>query len=105
MRRISELLPPLSRKDGPAPPHTPSASGFLTIGTSTYIDPHGTYPLDHHVTGAPVLIVNDTDQPITVVTERNRYHPPAAPSPHSTDLVLAPGERTETRRGDSVYVG
>ncbi|MFE1773004.1 hypothetical protein [Streptomyces sp. NPDC059008] len=114
MRRIGELLARVLPKSGPTPPFTPPASGFLTIGSTTYIDPHGIYPLDHRLTGSPTLVINDTDQPVTIVTERNRDHPPAAPPPHRAptdlvltpvaELVLAPGERTETRRGDGVHV-
>ncbi|MGW1372720.1 hypothetical protein ACWD6P_00350 [Streptomyces sp. NPDC002446] len=110
MRRLTELLATLTPKSGPTPPCAPSASGFLTIGATTYIDPHGIYPLDHRMAGAPTLIANDTDHPIAIVTERNHGHLPAVPWPPSshlspTDLVLAPGERTETRRGDCVHVG
>jgi hypothetical protein len=124
MRRIGEFFARVIPKSGPTPPFTPPASGFLTIGSTTYIDPHGIYPLDHRLTGSPTLVINDTDQPVTIVTERNRDHPPAAPPPHRSptdldlvltptaelvlapgaELVLAPGERTETRRGDSVQV-
>ncbi len=114
MRRIGTFFARIIPKAGPIPPLTPPACGFLTIGGTTYIDPHGTYPLDHRLTGAPTLVINDTDQPITIVTERNHDHLPAAPPTHrthadlvltpATDLVLAPGERTETRRGDGVQV-
>ncbi|MFI9076862.1 hypothetical protein ACIGW8_10260 [Streptomyces sioyaensis] len=97
----------------PSRAHPPSsASGFLTIGGTTHIDPDGSYPLDHRADGSATLVINDTDRHITIVTERNSHHSPAppadpfapAPAP-APDLVLGPGERTETRRGDSVRVG
>ncbi|UZJ31348.1 hypothetical protein [Streptomyces endophytica] len=109
MNRIRTLLVPLANRphaDASPPPTGHLASGFLTIGTTTYIDPHGIYPLDHRSDGTPTVIINDTTHPITILTESNRSHPATAPP---TDLppplVLAPGERTETRRGDGVRVG
>lgn len=115
MSRWKRLLSPLAATttdDRPALNTPTPASGFLTIGGTTYIDPDGSYPLDHRADGSATLIINDTDRHITVVTERNSHHSPAppshpsAPAPAPTpDLVLAPGERTETRRGDSVRVG
>ncbi|WP_411135261.1 hypothetical protein [Streptomyces sp. C10] len=117
MRRIRKLLGPLAAattgSGGPTSDNTPSARGFLTIGGTTYIDPHGSYPLDHRLDGSATLIVNDTDHYVTVVTERDCCDPsrPAArPTavPGDTpgrDLVLAPGERAETWRGDSVRLG
>ncbi|UYB42392.1 hypothetical protein SLV14_005255 [Streptomyces sp. Je 1-4] len=116
MRRIRKLLGPLAAATaggGPTSDNTPSARGFLTIGGTTYIDPQGSYPLDHRLDGSATLIVNDTDHYITVVTERN-YCAPPRPAARPTavpgeaparDLVLAPGERAETWRGDSVRVG
>ncbi|MFI0905242.1 hypothetical protein ACH4TE_17080 [Streptomyces sioyaensis] len=115
MSHWKRLLSPLAdttADDRPAL-NTPSpASGFLTIGGTTYIDPDGSYPLDHRADGSATLIINDTDRQITIVTERNSHHSPAPPADPSVpasaptpDLVLAPGERTETRRGDSVRVG
>ncbi|WP_329151308.1 hypothetical protein OIU91_28685 [Streptomyces sp. NBC_01456] len=117
---MSRWKRPLARftattSDDATDPHTPStASGFLTIGGTTYIDPEGSYPLDHRADGSATLIINDTDRHLTIVTERNSHHSPAppgdpaAPSPTpapAAGLVLAPGERTETRQGDSVRVG
>ncbi|BDM67246.1 hypothetical protein HEK616_07330 [Streptomyces nigrescens] len=109
MHRIRTLLAPLANRpqtDASAPLTNPSASGFLTIGTTTYIDPHGTYPLDHRSDGTPSVIINDTTHPITILTESNHSHPATAPPTDPLPpLVLAPGERTETRRGDGVRVG
>ncbi|MFI1305653.1 hypothetical protein [Streptomyces sioyaensis] len=115
MPRWKKLLTPLAGSpadDRPALNTPTSATGFLTIGDTTYIDPDGSYPLDHRADGSATLIVNDTDRHITIVTERNSHHSPAPPSDPSApapaptpDLVLAPGERTETRRGVSVRVG
>ncbi|GFE16911.1 hypothetical protein Sgleb_49580 [Streptomyces glebosus] len=137
--------------------NSPSARGFLTVGGTTYVDPHGSYPLTHRLDGSATLIVNDTDQYVTVVTERGRDRrrgrgrdhrdpplsaaqdapawgeaaaagqaPASAPASGQAsalghgpasghipvrghalgrDLVLAPGERAETWRGDSVRVG
>ncbi|REK85877.1 hypothetical protein DY245_35660 [Streptomyces inhibens] len=104
MRRIKKLLTPLTAattRARAAPDATPSASGFLTIGTTTYIDPRGSYPLDHRLNGYATLIINDTNHHITIVTERNHNDPPTPPP----DQILAPGQRTETHRGDSVQVG
>ncbi|WP_369356761.1 hypothetical protein [Streptomyces sp. cg2] len=113
MRRISQLLTPLTKtgsKTGSktaskvatrapaAPAPTAPATGFLTIGSTTYINPTGTYPLLHAPDGALTPIANDTDRPITIITESDLSPPPPA-------LVLAPGERTETRSGDCVQVG
>ncbi|AOP45816.1 hypothetical protein [Streptomyces lydicus] len=124
MRRSRKTLTPLGPRDGrPASPEPP-ASGFLTIGGTTYVDPVGSYPLDHRIDGSATLIINDTDRPVTIVTERHRDHPPTAPpsrtappspavppapaghasSAGHASLVLAPGERIETRRGDSVRI-
>ncbi|MFC5250970.1 hypothetical protein [Streptomyces nigrescens] len=117
MRRIRKLLGPLAAATtGGGPPtsdNTPSARGFLTIGGTTYIDPHGSYPLDHRLDGSATLIVNDTDHYVTVVTECDCCGPPGPEARHTEapgdapgrDLVLAPGERAETWRGDSVRVG
>ncbi|MEU8786011.1 hypothetical protein [Streptomyces sp. NPDC048637] len=116
MRRIKKLLGPLAAAlatGGPAAHQPPLARGFLTIGGTTYIDPHGSYPLAHHLDGSATLIINDTDHYLTIVTERDCCDPPRptprhAPAPAHTpgrDLVLAPGERAETWRGDSVRVG
>lgn len=115
MSRWKKLLSPLAASTADDRPalNTPSpASGFLTIGGTTYIDPDGSYPLDHRADGSATLIINDTDRHIAIVTERNSHHSPAPPSDTSgpapapsPGLVLAPGERTETRRGDSVRVG
>lgn len=148
MRRMKKLLGhrAAATPDGtPTSDNSSSARGFLTIGGTTYIDPHGSYPLTHHLDGSATLIVNDTDQYVTVVTERDRGRergrdrgsgrdhrdPPliavqewpapgeaaawgqGAASDHvpvrghglGRDLVLAPGERAETWRGDSVRVG
>ncbi|MFE3773864.1 hypothetical protein [Streptomyces sp. NPDC059122] len=55
-------------------------------------------PLFHAADGTLTLVINDTDHPITIITESDHSPPPA-------DLILAPGERTETRRGDCVQVG
>ncbi|MEV7378447.1 hypothetical protein [Streptomyces lydicus] len=108
MRRRQKTRAPLAPRNGlPASPEPP-ASGFPTIGRTTYVDPVGSCPLDHRIDGSATLIINDTDQPVTIVTERHRGHPPTAPpSPadHPPSLVLAPGERIETRRGDSVRIG
>lgn len=117
---MSRWKRPLTRfagipSDGPADSRTPAtASGFLTIGDTTYIDPEGSYPLDHRADGSATLVINDTDRDITIVTERSSHHSPAppgdptapapAPAP-AASLVLAPGERAETRDGDSVRVG
>ncbi|MFF8370792.1 hypothetical protein ACF05W_18335 [Streptomyces lydicus] len=109
---------PLDHRNGlPAAPEPP-ASGFLTIGGTTYVDPAGSFPLDHRIDGSATLIVHDTDRPVTLVTERHRDHPPTAPprtarpltrrAPAPADhpsLVLAPGGRIGTRRGDSVWIG
>ncbi|MGW2408237.1 hypothetical protein ACWCXK_27410 [Streptomyces sp. NPDC001739] len=109
MNRIRTLLAPLATRlhaDPPPPPTVPLASGFLTIGTTTYIDPHGTYPLDHRSDGTPTVVINNTTHPITILTESNPSHPATAPpNDLPPPLVLAPGERTETRRGDGVRVG
>ncbi|GGU56184.1 hypothetical protein GCM10010211_21290 [Streptomyces albospinus] len=97
----NKLLAPLAKSPArtPATPTiTPTASGLLTIGTTTYINPAGSYPIYHAADGTLTTIVNDTDHPITIVTERDHSPPPA-------DIVLAPGERTETGRGDCVQVG
>ncbi|MFI9046557.1 hypothetical protein [Streptomyces sp. NPDC053427] len=108
MRRIAQLLRPLAAATATgaaAPGHAPPASGFLTIGAITYIDPIGHYPIDHPPDGTPTLVINDTDHHVTVVTERDhvpRRGPTLTPI---TDIVLAPGSRTETRRGHSVQVG
>ncbi len=142
MRRMKRLLghraavPP---GDASTSGNSPSARGFLAIGGTTYVDPHGSYPLAHHLDGSGTLIVNDTDQYVTVVTERDgdwgsgrdrgrgRDHrdPPLVAARDGSvagegagwghvpvrgqglgrDLVLAPGERAETWRGDSVRVG
>ncbi|MFD8548438.1 hypothetical protein [Streptomyces sp. NPDC059649] len=109
MHRIRTLLAPLTKRPQPGAsplPVTPLASGFLTIGTTTYIDPHGTYPLDHRPDGTPTIIINDTTHPLTILTESDNSHPATA-RPHNLPppLVLAPGERTKTRRGDGVRVG
>ncbi|SHK78836.1 hypothetical protein [Streptomyces yunnanensis] len=101
MRRINRLLTPLARaatRTSAAPTQPATASGFLTIGSTTYINPTGTYPLFHAADGTPTPIINDTDHPLTIITESDHSPPPA-------DLILAPGERTETRRGDCVQVG
>ncbi|MGW7488441.1 hypothetical protein [Streptomyces sp. NPDC054786] len=112
MNRLLNSLTTAASGDGPTSDRPPSASGFLTIGGTTYVDPDGSYPLDHRVDGSATLIINDTDQHVTIVTERDSRDPHAPPGhtplPDDTsrpDLVLAPGERTETRRGDSVRVG
>lgn len=116
MRRIRKLLGPLTAATGggrPTSDNAPSARGFLTIGGTTYIDPHGSYPLDHRLDGSATLIVNDTDHYLTVITERDCCDPPRPTARHTAvpgaaparDLVLAPGERAETWRGDSVRVG
>lgn len=81
--------------------NSPLARGFLTIGGTTYVDPHGSYPLAHCLDGSATLIVNDTDRYITVITERSREQGCGL----GGELVLAPGERAETWRGDSVRVG
>ncbi|MFI7095945.1 hypothetical protein [Streptomyces lydicus] len=107
MRRGQKTLAPLDPRNRPPASPEPPASGFLTIGGTTYVDPVGSYPLDHRIDGSATLIVNDTDQPVTIVTERHRDHPPTAPpsaADHPPSLVLAPGERIETRRGDSVRI-
>ncbi|GAA2661717.1 hypothetical protein [Streptomyces lunalinharesii] len=105
MRRINQLLTPLTKavtQTATTTPHLPElpppASGFLTIGRTTYIDLAGTYPLFHAADGTPTPVINDTDHPVTIITESER-------SPSAADLILAPGERTETRRGDCVRVG
>ncbi|WP_274915673.1 hypothetical protein [Streptomyces sp. WZ-12] len=101
MRRITRLLSPLLKAAAGAPTvpeHPTTASGFLTIGGTTYINPAGTYPVYHSADGTPTLIINDTDHPLIIITERD--HSPAPP-----DLLLTPGERIETRRGDCVQVG
>ena len=101
MRRINQLLSPLAKattRASSTPVTAAPASGFLTIGSTTYINPTGTYPLLHAPDGALTPIVNDTDRPITIITESDHSPPPPA-------LVLAPGERTETRRGNCVQVG
>ncbi|MFF3543667.1 hypothetical protein [Streptomyces platensis] len=144
MRRVRKLLGGRAAATvggGTTSDNSSSARGFLTIGGTTYVDPHGSYPLAHHLDGSATLIVNDTDQYVTVVTERDRdrgrgrsrdHHDPPliatqdapasgevaaagqAPAPGHVpvrghglgrDLVLAPGERAETWRGDSVRVG
>ncbi len=108
MRRRQKTLAPLNPRNGLPTSPEPPASGFLTIGGTTYVDPAGSYPLDHRIDGPATLIINDTDQPVTIVTERHRDHPPTAPpSPadHPPSFLLAPGERIETRRGDSVRIG
>ncbi|MFE6743356.1 hypothetical protein [Streptomyces tubercidicus] len=116
MRRLKQLLRPLPATptdNAPTSPNPPPTKGFLTIGGTTYIDPHGTYPLAHHLDGSATLIINETDHYITVVTERDHdygrdhHDPPPVPPARGTqrDLVLAPGERAETWRGDSVRVG
>ncbi|WP_433856334.1 hypothetical protein [Streptomyces kronopolitis] len=117
---MSRWKRPLTRSattssDDPADSRTPAtASGFLTIGETTYIDPEGSYPLDHRADGSATLVINDTDHDIIIVTERNSHHSPAPPGDlaaqppapaRTAGLVLAPGERTETREGDSVRVG
>ncbi|MGG2462993.1 hypothetical protein ACO0M4_24815 [Streptomyces sp. RGM 3693] len=105
MRRINRLLTPLTKaatktttRDPAAPAHPTPASGLLTIGSTTYINPAGTYPLFHSADGTLTPVINDTDHPITIITESDHSPPPA-------DLILGPGERTETRRGDCVQVG
>ncbi|WP_275464653.1 hypothetical protein [Streptomyces noursei] len=105
MRRINQLLTPLTKAAARTATRTSSipelpapASGFLTIGSTTYINPAGTYPLFHAADGTPTRVINDTDHPLTILTESER-------SPSAADLILAPGERTETRRGDCVQVG
>lgn len=169
MRRMKRLLGDRAAGrvgSGVTSDNSPSARGFLTVGGTTYVDPHGSYPLAHGLDGSATLIVNDTDQYVTVVTERGRDRghgrgrdhrdPPliavqdapvlgevaaeAGRAPASSqdpglglapasgqasalghgpasgqvpvrehalggDLVLAPGERAETWRGDSVRVG
>ncbi|MEU9119441.1 hypothetical protein AB0C96_06205 [Streptomyces sp. NPDC048506] len=107
---MAKLLGPLTAapsRGAPGALTSASARGFLTIGGTTYIDPGGgSYPLDHGIDGSATLVVNDTDQHITIITERNHHAPAAAPA-HAPPpvVVLAPGERTETRTGDSVLVG
>ncbi|MEW1660386.1 hypothetical protein [Streptomyces sp. NPDC093707] len=101
MRHLARLLTPLAKAalGAPADPEPPApASGFLTIGSTTYINPVGTYPLLHSADGTPTPVINDTDHPVTILTESNHALPPPA-------LVLTPGERTETRRGNGVRVG
>ncbi|QHC21043.1 hypothetical protein [Streptomyces sp. GS7] len=101
MRYWNRLLAPLAKspaEPSTVPDPTPTASGFLTIGATTYINPTGTYPIFHATDGSLTAIINDTDHHITIVTEREHSPPP-------TDIVLAPGERTETGRGDCVQVG
>ncbi|MCF3177869.1 hypothetical protein IPZ61_31720, partial [Streptomyces sioyaensis] len=92
MSRWKRLLSPraaITADDRPAL-NTPSpASGFLTIGGTTYIDPDGSYPLDHRADGSATLIINDTDRHITIVTERNSHHSPAPPADPSAP-ALAP---------------
>ncbi|GAO08945.1 hypothetical protein TPA0598_04_05810 [Streptomyces lydicamycinicus] len=179
MRRVKRLLggrAATTTGGGATSDNSPLARGFLTIGGTTYVDPQGSYPLTHRLDGSATLIVNDTDQYVTVVTERGRdegcgrdegrgrgrdhgrdHHDPplivnqdapasgaaaaAGQAPASSrapglgrapasgqasalgqapalghggpasgrglgrDLVLAPGERAETWRGDSVRVG
>ncbi|MFF8897505.1 hypothetical protein ACF082_08470 [Streptomyces lydicus] len=108
MRRRQKTLAPLDPRNGLTTSPERPASGFLTIGGTRYVDPAGSYPLDHRIDGSATLIINDTDHPVTIVTERHRDHPPTAPpSPadHPPSLVLAPGERIETRQGDSVRIG
>ncbi|WP_310727582.1 hypothetical protein [Streptomyces sp. N2A] len=109
MNRIRTLLAPLATRvhaDASPPLTGPLASGFLTIGATTYIDPHGTYPLDHRPDGTPTVVINNTTHPITILTESNHSHPATAPpNDLPPPLVLTPGERTETRRGDGVRVG
>ncbi|KPC58994.1 hypothetical protein [Streptomyces chattanoogensis] len=102
MGRVAQLFRPLAAvtaRGAAASAHAPPASGFLTIGASTYIDPAGHYPLTPAPDGTPTLVVNDTDHHVTVITERDGGHDP------TTDIVLAPGDRTETHRGRSVQVG
>ncbi|BCK71214.1 hypothetical protein Srufu_051670 [Streptomyces libani subsp. rufus] len=134
MRRVKRLLGGRSAGmvgSGATSDNSPSVRGFLTVGGTTYVDPHGSYPLAHRLDGSATLIVNDTDQYVTVVTERGRDRgrghgrdhrdPPliaaqdapawgeaaaaAEQASAGRDLVLAPGERAETWRGDSVRVG
>ncbi|MFF4606392.1 hypothetical protein ACFY12_27120 [Streptomyces sp. NPDC001339] len=106
---MTTLFAPLraaASRDAAVAVTTTPASGFLTIGGTTYIDPGGgSYPIDHRVDGCATLVVNDTDRLITILTERN-HHPPSPGPGHAPPpaLVLAPGERTETRTGDSVHV-
>ncbi|GAU68152.1 hypothetical protein SSP35_06_02400 [Streptomyces sp. NBRC 110611] len=110
MRRITTLFGSLgaaASRDTAVGVASAPASGFLTIGGTTYIDPGGgSYPIDHSVDGCATLIVNDTDRLITIITERN-HHPPSSGPGHAPPpaIVLAPGERTETWTGDSVQVG
>lgn len=107
MRRIKKLLSPLTAattRARAAPHATPSASGFLTIGTTTYIDPRGSYPLDHRLNGFATLIINDTNHHITIVTERNHNDPPTPPptrsSPRRTHGDTPGGQRAGgVRRG------
>ncbi|MEV0369289.1 hypothetical protein AB0I10_05635 [Streptomyces sp. NPDC050636] len=126
MRRITQLFRPLAAAmtvGGAAPFCTPPASGFLTIGSTTYVDPAGSYPIDRSPDGAAILVINDTDRHIAIVTESDHGIDISidvttdvttdistdvtgdSTTDITADIVLAPGARTETRRGQTVQVG
>ncbi len=76
MRRMARLLEPLTAATTAywaVPDRGPVASGFLTIGRTTYVDPAGSYPIDHHrADGSATVIINDTNRHVVIVTESDR---------------------------------
>ncbi|MFD7106653.1 hypothetical protein [Streptomyces celluloflavus] len=107
--RIPRLLEPLTAataRSGAAPGCALAASGFLTIGGTTYVDPSGSYPIDQLTDRPTTLIINDTDRHITIVTERDRGgFTDGGQRTEPVEVVLPPGGRAEVTHGHSVQIG
>ncbi|MFG2892815.1 hypothetical protein [Streptomyces sp. NPDC048248] len=73
MARLFEPLAAATTAYWAVPDRGPVASGFLTIGRTTYVDPAGSYPIDHHrADGSATVIINDTNRHVVIVTVRDR---------------------------------
>ncbi|WP_407553134.1 hypothetical protein QOM21_24165 [Streptomyces sp. Pv4-95] len=73
MARLLEPLTAATTAYWAVPDRGPVASGFLTIGRTTYVDPAGSYPIDHHrADGSATVIINDTNRHVVIVTESDR---------------------------------
>ncbi|MFH8573150.1 hypothetical protein [Streptomyces sp. NPDC017993] len=131
MARLLEPLAAATTAYWSVPDRGPVASGFLTVGRTTYVDPAGCYPIDHHrADGSATVVINDTNRHVIIVTERDRggragmraggrgggasagagaggRRGPGVDivvADGDVDVVLAPGERVETWRGSCVQI-